>query len=499
MRPVPALSPASRRVLIACAALLTAMMVGCFVDHSRNTKMGTAGTSGTSGSTSTSAPTGPTTDTSATTTTDATTTDATTTDATASPTTTVTTGEPDTGTTTGDPTGGPLPEEQPAPAEGGGISDPPTNTLHDHLCAGVDWQRIHGWLLLPHAAPELGPPGEMERCVERYAGWVTNEADAAMVSRASVYAALAASGQCDEGTDYTGALVTGAWCTAVNPKLAESDCLAEMAELRSFGVRTLAQVLGHADALAAHAQDIPLMGALVGHGEVACGGDDRWKLAAPVGYIDRYVGAYNSFKALSSELPACSKRIVVSVALYTGLDTPGVDGVTGANGCWTYERVAKENPEWKICNFDGTISHSNGVKWAYDDTSTNHNINTEKAGIVACQQDVPGRGYVYMTNRGNGWPKVVTEGVEVHFAEIYSGQFAVDDQFNLWQSEGAPGEPMVNFGEPATSAATIAKATQRACDEVADGGYLGVYVYPESLRSARMSAMVAALNACTDL
>ena len=101
--------------------------------------------------------------------------------------TAATTGEP--ATTTGAPTtGGPSPEEQPAPAEGGGLSDPPTNTLHNHLCAGIDWQRIHGWLLLPHAAPELGPPGEMERCVERYAGWVTNEADAAVVSRASVEA-----------------------------------------------------------------------------------------------------------------------------------------------------------------------------------------------------------------------------------------------------------------------------------------------------------------------
>ncbi|HEY0137692.1 MAG TPA: hypothetical protein VGB85_26585 [Nannocystis sp.] len=449
-----------------------------------------AGTSGDPGSTSTST-TGVTTDASAT----PTTTDEPVTTATTSATTT--TDEPD--ATTGSIPGWPLPEEQPAPAEGGGVSDPPTNTLHNHMCAGVDWQRIHGWLLLPHAAPELGPPGEIERCVERYAGWVTNEADAAMVSRGSVYAALAASGQCDEGGDYTGTMVTGAWCAAVNPGYGEAECLAQMAKLRSFGVRTLAQVIGHPDAVAAHAQDIPLMAAFVGSGEVACGGDDRWKLAAPEGYVDRYVAAYNAYKAQSSELPACSKRIVVSVALYTGLDTPGVDGVTGANGCWTYERVAKQNEEWKICNFDGTISHANGNKWAYDDTSTNHNSNTEKAGILACQQDVPGRGYVYMTNRGSGWPKVVTEGVEVHFAEIYSGQFAVDDQFNLWKGEGAPGEPMVNFGEPSTGAATIAKATQRSCDEVEDGGYLGVYVYPESLRAARMSAMVEALNTCTGL
>ncbi len=383
------------------------------------------------------------------------------------------------------------------PAAGAGVSDPPTNSLHNHLCAGIDWQRIHGWVLLPHAAPELAEPGEMERCVERYAGWVTNEADAAMVSRASVYAALAASGQCDEGSVYDGALVTGAWCTAVNPELSEAACLANMAELRSFGISTLARVIGHPDAVAAHASDVPLIGALVGQGEVACGGDDRWKIRAPAGYLDHYLAAYNAYKLLSEPVPACAKRIVVSVALYTGLDTPGVDGVKGGNGCWTYERVAKENPEWKVCNYDGTIAHKSGNKWAYDDTSTNHSSATEKAGIVACGEGVPGRGYVYMTNRGAGWPKVVTEGVEVHFAEVYSGQFAVDDQFNLWKNGGAPGEPMINLGEKATTAAAIGKATQRACDEVADGGYLGVYVYPESLRDARMSAMVQALNDCT--
>ena len=313
----PALSCAAAHV-----SLVAALIAGCPAGGG-DTGTSLASTSGDTGGTATS---GTSTETGATPTTGE------------PPATDGTTLEPTTtesGTSTGGIPGWPLPEEQPAPAEGGGLSDPPTNTLHNHMCAGVDWQRIHGWLLLPHAAPELGPPGEIERCVERYAGWVTHEADAAMVSRGSVYAALAASGQCDEGADYTGTMVTGAWCAAVNPGYGEAECLAQMAKLRSFGVRTLAQVIGHPDAIAAHARDIPLMGAFVGSGEVACGGEDRWRLAAPDGHVDRYVAAYNAYKALSAEPPACSKRIVVSVALYTGLDTPGVDGVSGANGCWT--------------------------------------------------------------------------------------------------------------------------------------------------------------------
>lgn len=394
--------------------------------------------------------------------------------------------------------GGPTvqPEEQPPVAEGNGVSDPLSRSLHNHACGGTDWQRVHGWLLLPHAAPEIGPADEMARCVERYAGWVTNEADAAEVSRASVYAALAASGQCDAAGDYHGAdLLAGSACIAAHPDLTESECLDRMAELRSFGISTVAQSI--AAAAEQHDSDIPLMGAYVARGAVGCGGKDRWRLDAPEGFVDRYVTAYNAYKALSTEAPTCSKRIVVTVALYTGMDDPGADGVTAANGCWTYERVSKQNAEWKICNYDGTVTHENGVKWAFDDTSTQHTASGDQTGINNCMEDVPGRGYVYMTNRGSGWPKRVTEGVEVHFAEIYSGQFTVDDQYSAWVDGGTPGQPLVNFGEPTTSAATIRQSTRRTCNKVQDGGYLGVYVYPESLRGGRMSAMVEELNDCT--
>jgi hypothetical protein len=388
----------------------------------------------------------------------------------------------------------PLPEDQPVPAEGAGVSDPPTNTLHNP-CGGNDWQRIHGWLLLPHAAPEIGAADELGRCVDRYAGWVTSEADEASVSRASVYAALAASGQCDAEGGYDGALVPGELCVLAHPELTAAECVQQMAELRSFGIETVAKVIALGGM--AHKRDVPRIGAYLGHGSVECGGDDRWRLQAPTDFVDRYVAAYNAYKAQSDDPPVCKKRIVVSVALYTGIDTPGVDGVSPANGCWTYERVSKQNEEWKICNYNGTVDHADGIKWAYDDTNTTHDADLEIDRIHDCMDGVPGRGYIYMVNRGNGWPKRVTEGVAVHFAEVYSGQTAISDQFGTWKSGGAPGEPMVNFGEPTTSATTIGNVTTNVCAEVDDGGYFGVYVYPESLRAARMSAMVEALNDCT--
>ncbi|MBM4375701.1 MAG: hypothetical protein FJ095_11500 [Deltaproteobacteria bacterium] len=195
---------------------------------------------------------------------------------------------------------------------------------------------------------------------------------------------------------------------------------------------------------------------------------------------------------------ACKKRLIATFALYSGLGTPGAKGVPASNGCWVYERVSKENPEWKLCNYNGTVHHPSGSKWAYDDTSSNHVKSTETARIASCRDGVPGRGYIYMTNRGNGWVWGASKGVRTHFAELYSSQYTVADQYGAWLDDGKPGgAPMVNFGEAATSTATIGSITKKECGQVKDGEYLGVYIYPTSMTEGRLTAFVNAMNACT--
>ncbi|MFT3695069.1 MAG: hypothetical protein QM831_18165 [Kofleriaceae bacterium] len=376
-------------------------------------------------------------------------------------------------------------EIQPEPADGDGVADPPSTTLHNHACGGIDWQHIHNFVMLRHAAPELDD-ATIHSCVTNYAGWVTHAADNANVSRASVYAALAATNQCDA---YTGTMLTGDQCAAVYPDLDATTCAAKMAASQNFGITAVAELIAKSTI-----QDPVLIGAYLAHGSIECGGTDRWKLAAPDNFIDHYVAAYNSAAALVAPMPACGKRIVVSVALYTGMDDAGVGGVTASNGCWTYERISKTNKEWNVCQYDGYTSQPGAGKWVYDDTNPFNNVATETSRINACKT---GRGYVYMANRSGSWPSVVTTGVTLHFAELYSSQDTVDDQLAQWQSAGTPGDPMVNFGEAATSTTTITNVTKTVCGLLSDGGDLGVYVYPEPLAGARMSAMVQGLNACT--
>lgn len=387
----------------------------------------------------------------------------------------------------GAPDAGDTEEVQPAPAAGDGVFDPSSKTLHDHGCAGTDWQLMSGWVLLPKKAPELVPADEIERCVTRYAGWATNAADAAGVSRAMIYAALAATGQCAAEHEYDGALMSGEQCAAANAGMDAATCSAQLTSSRAFGITTLATVLEGAT------KDPVIAAARLATGSATCGGTDRWKIVAPAGFIDHFVSAYNAYTARTKPVPACKKHIVVTVALYTGMG----DASENANGCWTYERVTKQSEEWKLCQYSGAVFHPDGVKWVYDDTNTFNDLTTETNRVNACKNGVPIGGYIYMANRGSGWRKVTDTGVRSHFAEIYSSQYAIDDQFTLWKNAGKPGDPMINFGEPTFTATQIAASTTRTCAEVPMLGRLGVYVYPESLEDGRLDAMVTALNKCT--
>jgi hypothetical protein len=387
----------------------------------------------------------------------------------------------------------------PEPATGGGIWEPRTNTLHDYGCAGLDWQIMNHWIVIAHKAPEVGDRAQIQRCADRYAGWVTHEADAAKVSRASIYAALEASGACDTNATYAGIKLAAGLCAKLRPQLSAADCAAQLQTDAGFGVKLTADALASASLLAKHRRDPVLMGAVLGQGTVACGGADRWKVTAPAGWLDRYARAYNTSRELQEgEAAPCGKRLVATFALYTGLADPGAAGAPASNACWTYERVSKDNPEWKLCNYDGTVHHPGGSKWAYDDTNSNHSAATESARIAACRSGVPGRGYIDMTNRGSGWASGSATGVRAHFAELYSSQFTVDDQFGAWLADGKPGgAPMLNFGEPVASAKVIGDETLRVCKQVASGGFLGVYLYPLALSGARLAAFVSAMNACT--
>lgn len=92
----------------------------------------------------------------------------------------------------------------------------------------------------------------------------------------------------------------------------------------------------------------------------------------------------------TNDPPATPRGRRAAGRICAGPDDPAGEGVVAANGCWAYARISRTNGEWKICNYDGTVTHEGGTKWVYDDTNAQHDAATEKARITACKDGVPG-------------------------------------------------------------------------------------------------------------
>ena len=201
---------------------------------------------------------------------------------------------------------------------------------------------------------------------------------------------------------------------------------------------------------------------------------------------------------VSTPPPACRTHVTLTVALYTGTQNPGEDGVPDSNGCWSYERVAKFSAAWRVCISSDEVSHPEGARWVFDDTNPRNDRATEQADITRCANGVAGSGYVYMAARdGLGWRRTGVGHVAAYFAELYSSQDTVDDLFGEWSRQTSVGAPMVNVGIERTTTSNIHDSVLRACRQVHDGGHVGIYVYPTPLDGARARAVVDALNECT--
>jgi hypothetical protein len=184
----------------------------------------------------------------------------------------------------------------------------------------------------------------------------------------------------------------------------------------------------------------------------------------------------------------CTHRVSVTFIVYSAMPLPK------GNGCWPSERVVQAG--WHICHYDGTTRGADPVKWVYDDTSPAHTLSLERARIVGCGA---GRsyGYEYMARRNGAWRKLNPGGVVDRFyAELYSSEFTVDDLFGIWSRNRGIGRPTINIGH-ATNARTRS-AVARVCNAVASRSYISIYSSrPVTPQNGKLTAVVAALNACT--
>jgi hypothetical protein len=292
-------------------------------------------------------------------------------------------------------------------------------------------------------------------------------------------------------------LVSAATCNALNPDIAPAECRARMSDDADFAIHVATRYLTATRSV--HHRDVPLVAAVLDRGGIRCSRGNHWHIASDRRYIDHFVAAYNAYRTSETRRhrpPACGRRVTVTVAAYQYVGNPGEHGIPQDNGCWTMERVAKDNPEWEICNSHGELDHGHGAThWAYDDTNGSNGASHDASLITQCAHRAWSWGYVYMANRGAGWLRRVPW-ARRYFAEIYSSNDTVDDQFGAWSAQRGVGEPMINL-VPSASSDTLYRATRRLCSEVGAGGHLGLYVHDQGLVGPHLQAVVQALNDCT--
>ena len=200
-------------------------------------------------------------------------------------------------------------------------------------------------------------------------------------------------------------------------------------------------------------------------------------------------GGTNLATAPKARAVTCIRHVSVTFFVYSSMPTPT------SNGCWNFERPVQAN--WYFVRTDGyTSGDPSNYRWWYDDTNPQHDLTTDNNRIL---QAASGRSYGYelMAYRNSAWRKLNPNGVVTRFyAEIYSGEGAVNDYYNVWTSNTAIGRPVINIGPISGSATTSAVRTM--CQEVSSGTYIGIYSsQPVDSSNGQLAAVQAGLNDCT--
>jgi len=190
--------------------------------------------------------------------------------------------------------------------------------------------------------------------------------------------------------------------------------------------------------------------------------------------------------------PTCTRRVYVTFFVYSTFPAPR------NTPCWSYERPPQNLGRWHVCHW-GKKTNGVGHNWIYDDTSPGHQpLSLERSKVAACAAGGGPLGYEAMARRNRSWRRLVPPGVTItrFYAETYSREAAVDDQFPAWLAHRSIGQPIVNIG-PATPSKTYA-AVYRACRAIQPSGYLGVYSSSAvTAANGKLEQLQTALNACT--
>lgn len=231
----------------------------------------------------------------------------------------------------------PLPPEDGGDDDGGivvpndgGTTDPPTTDrgfldpdlpLHN-VFGGVSWsvkgQRVE---VVDALTTDVA---QISKCMGTYGASIIKHADANKVSRGSVVATAITESNCTNPAGSSDGLssgpmqVTGYTCRALFPGRFGSDaaCTSEMHNNPDFSFEAGCKVMGEAYAINQHKHDPPKIAAQYNAGSIKESGANRWRMVVTGNHIDRFVAAYNAYRAWESMNGVAKATLATQVATW---------------------------------------------------------------------------------------------------------------------------------------------------------------------------------------
>jgi hypothetical protein len=177
----------------------------------------------------------------------------------------------------------------------------PDRPLHN-VFGGIKWS-VTGQKVIV-ASPPTGDTAAVAACMKTYGASIIKHADAYGVSRASVVATALTESSCTNPAGSSDGLssgpmqVTGSTCAAVaGGGISSAACKAKMHTSPDFSFQIGAKYMGSSYQVSQHGHDPPKIGAAYNAGSVRSSTANRWHMLVTGNHIERWVGAYNAYRA----------------------------------------------------------------------------------------------------------------------------------------------------------------------------------------------------------
>jgi hypothetical protein len=202
-------------------------------------------------------------------------------------------------TVTGAPSGGGTMPMTPAPSGSRGFLDPDRD-FHN-IFGGVEWSVSNQTINLRSGAPTGSTVG-IAACMARYGASIRRWADHYNVSRAAVVATAITESNCTNPAGSSDGLssgpmqVTGSTCAGVTG-LSSATCKARMHSDPDFSFEVGVRYIASSYQRNQHGNDGPKLAAAYNAGSLRSTTANRWHMVSTGNHIDRFVEAYNAYRA----------------------------------------------------------------------------------------------------------------------------------------------------------------------------------------------------------